>query len=163
MARQGAGNTEDCAISFSCPENSEALSAAETSRAQAIQKWRCRTVGKTGNVLAGQTLINHGHRQGPRTTAVHSSSRRAPARPRSACLRFGKGQFFQSAGVRACGFCILIPTPLWPASAGFLASSFTIPQAHWFSNERSFTFVSSYLAGVWAVTRDRQYAGETAR
>lgn len=63
-----------------------------------------------------------------------------------------KGSIFPAGRREVCGFCILIPTPLWLASVRFLAPSFCIPQAYYFSNELFLTLVSSYLAGVWAVT-----------
>lgn len=79
-----------------------------------------------------------------------STSRRSPpGRSARRSALSGKGQSFQRVDVRACGFCILTPTPL--ASAGVLAPSFCIPRAYCFSNEL-FTLVSSSLAAVWAGT-----------
>lgn len=150
MARQGAGTLKTVPFRSHAQSTLRPCQLPRLPEPRRIQKWRCRTVGKTGNVLSTDPNKSWAPLKAPRTTAAFQLTRTRSGRG-SACLRFGKGQFFQSAGVRACGFCILIPTPLWPASAGFLASSFTIPQAHWFSNERSFTFVSSYLAGVFGL------------
>lgn len=144
-------HSTDCAISFLCPENSEApCQLLRLPEAQVIQKWRCGTVGRRGN-YAGRTDPNKSWalQRGPRVTAEHSAACRTPARLLSARLSvLWKGPASPVGRHRHGG----LPPLYYPLLAcffvGFLAPSFSIPQAHWFSNDFSFTLVSSYLAEV---------------
>lgn len=91
----------------------------------------CGTVRRRGKCAAGGTAPNKSWallrgRRGQLCVPpldTHPSGHAALAR-----LHSGKGHFFQPAGVKACGFRALIPTPLWLASLGSLAPCCSTPR-----------------------------------
>lgn len=63
-------------------------------------------------------------------------------------LYFGRGHIFQLAGTQACGFCVLIPTPLtWLLLSSWHPASL-FPRLDVF--QMSFALVSSNLAALGA-------------